>query len=38
MRRVLAISLAILVVTLATRGVMAQDAEQSVSDRLLEIL
>ncbi len=38
MRRVLAISLAILVVMLATRGVMAQDAEQSVSDRLLEIL
>ena len=38
MRRVLAISFAILVVMLATRGVMAQDAEQSVSDRLLEIL
>jgi hypothetical protein len=38
MRRVLAISLAILVVMLATRGVMAQDADQSVSDRLLEIL
>ncbi len=38
MRRVLVISLAIMVVMLATRGVMAQDAEQSVSDRLLEIL
>jgi hypothetical protein len=38
MRRVLAISFAILIVMLATRGVMAQDAEQSVSDRLLEIL
>ena len=38
MRRVLVISLAMLVVMLATRGVMAQDAEQSVSDRLLEIL
>ena len=38
MRRVLAISLAIVIVMIATRGVMAQDAEQSVSDRLLEIL
>jgi hypothetical protein len=38
MRRVLAISFAILVVMIATRGVMAQDADQSVSDRLLEIL
>jgi len=38
MRRVLAISLAILVVTIAARGVMAQDSEQAVSDRLLEIL
>jgi hypothetical protein len=38
MRRALAISLAILVVALSTSGVVAQDAEQSVSDRLLEIL
>jgi hypothetical protein len=38
MRRVLAICLAILVVTIAARGAMAQDSEQTVSDRLLEIL
>ena len=38
MRRVLAISLAILVVTIAARGVVAQDSDQAVSDRLLEIL
>lgn len=38
MRRALAISLAILVVMIAARGVMAQDAEQSATDRLLEIL
>ena len=38
MRRVLAISLAILVVMSTTTAAMAQDAEGSVSDRLLEIL
>lgn len=38
MRRVLAISLAILAVAWTAGGVVAQDAEQSVSDRLLEIL
>ena len=38
MRRVFAICLAILFVVIATRGVVAQDAEQSVSDRLLDIL
>jgi hypothetical protein len=37
MRRVFAISLAILIV-IAARGVVAQDAEQAVSDRLLDIL
>ena len=38
MRRVIAISLAILVLAVGARGVMAQDTEQQVSDRLLEIL
>lgn len=38
MRRVIAISLAILVLAVGARGVMAQDSEQQVSDRLLEIL
>jgi hypothetical protein len=37
MRRVFAIGLAILIV-IAARGVVAQDAEQTVSDRLLDIL
>jgi len=38
MRRVIAISLAILVLAVGARGVMAQDSGQQVSDRLLEIL
>ena len=38
MRRVLAISLAVLAVALTAGGALAQDTEQSVSDRLLEIL
>jgi hypothetical protein len=38
MRRVFAISLAILVVTLAARGVMAQDSQQDGNDLLLKIL
>lgn len=38
MRRVIAISLAILVLAVGARGVMAQESEQQVSDRLLEIL
>lgn len=38
MRRVIAISLAILVFAVGARGVMAQESEQQVSDRLLEIL
>jgi hypothetical protein len=38
MRRVLAFGFAILVVLIATQGAVAQDAEKSVSERLLEIL
>jgi hypothetical protein len=38
MRRVIAISLAILIVMLATRGVMAQDSQQDGNDLLLKIL
>jgi hypothetical protein len=38
MRRVFAISLAILIVMLATRGVMAQDSQQDGNDLLLKIL
>jgi hypothetical protein len=38
MRRVIAISLAILVVTIAARGVVAQDTQQDGNDLLLKIL
>lgn len=38
MRRVLAIGLAIVLVTVAARGAVAQDSDQDVSARLLEIL
>jgi hypothetical protein len=38
MRRILAIGLAVLIVALGTRAVMAGDDEQTASDRLLEIL
>ena len=38
MRRVLAIGLAIIIVTLGARGAVAQDSQTDVSERLLEIL
>ncbi len=38
MRRVLAIGLAIIIVTLGARGAVAQDSQADVSERLLEIL
>lgn len=38
MRRAIAISLAILILAIGARGVMAQEPEQEVSGRLLEIL